>query len=51
MSPAGQHPIGRVVLPAIGDSVLQRNGDSVFAMRLHGRPRAVESPRRHQGDN
>ena len=37
-------------LPAIGDSVLQRTGDSVFAMPLHGRPRAVESRRRHQGD-
>ena len=37
--------------PAIGDSVLQRTGDSVFAMRLHGRPRAVESRRRHQGDD
>ena len=36
--------------PAIGDSVLQRTGDSVFAMPLHGCPRAVESRRRHQGD-
>ena len=37
-------------LPAIGDSVLQRNGDSVFAMLRRGRPRAVESRRWHQGD-
>ena len=38
-------------LPAIGDSVLQRNEDSVFAMPRRGRLRAVESRRRHQGDD
>ena len=43
-------PTALMGLPAIGDSVLQITGDSVFAMRLRGRPRAVESRRRHQGD-
>ena len=44
-------PTALIRQPAIGDSVLQITGDSVFAMPLHGRPRAVESRRRHQGDD